>query len=66
MSTFRNFIGGQWVAPSTDAYFENRNPADQDDLIGRFPASGVADVEAAVASARRLRTMEADAAAGTW
>lgn len=53
MSTFRNFIGGQWVAPSTDAYFENRNPADQDDLIGRFPASGVADVEAAVASARR-------------
>lgn len=53
MTTFTNFIGGQWVAPITGEYFENRNPADQDDLIGRFPASGVADVNAAVASAVR-------------
>ena len=53
MTTFHNFIGGAWVAPSTGDYFENRNPADQQDLIGRFPASGVADVEAAVASAQR-------------
>ena len=47
MTTFYNFIGGAWVAPSTGDYFENRNPADQQDVIGRFPASGVADVEAA-------------------
>jgi aldehyde dehydrogenase (NAD+) len=53
MTTFHNFIGGAWVAPSTGDYFENRNPADQQDLIGRFPASGVADVEAAVVSAQR-------------
>ncbi len=52
-NTFRNFIGGQWVAPSTGNYFENRNPADQDDLIGRFPQSGVEDVHAAIDSARR-------------
>ncbi len=52
-TTFRNFIGGQWVAPASGAYFENRNPADHQDLIGQFPASGVEDVEAAVASARR-------------
>jgi aldehyde dehydrogenase (NAD+) len=51
--TFLNFIGGQWAAPSTGDYFENRNPADRDDLIGRFPRSGVADVERAVQSARR-------------
>ncbi len=51
--TYRNFIGGQWVAPSTGAYFENRNPADQQDLIGLFPASGASDIDAAVASARR-------------
>jgi aldehyde dehydrogenase (NAD+) len=50
---FQNFIGGQWVAPSTGEYFENRNPADQRDLIGQFPSSGVADVHAAVASALR-------------
>ena len=36
MKTFHNFIGGAWVAPSTGAYFENRNPADQQDVIGRF------------------------------
>ncbi|WP_411279654.1 aldehyde dehydrogenase family protein [Gemmatimonas sp.] len=53
MTTFQNFIGGAWVAPSTGDYFENRNPADQQDLIGRFPASGAADVDAAVLSAQR-------------
>lgn len=51
--TFRNFIGGQWVAPSTGRHFENRNPADQRDLIGVFPESGVDDVNAAVESAQR-------------
>src|SRR5262245_44593743 len=49
---FRNFIGGRWVAPSTGAYFENRNPANTRDLIGRFPDSGSADVAAAVRSAQ--------------
>jgi aldehyde dehydrogenase (NAD+) len=50
---FKNFIGGQWVAPATGAYFENRNPADRDDIIGCFPRSGPEDVAQAVASARR-------------
>ncbi len=53
MSDFKNFIGGAWVAPSTGEYFENRNPADQRDLVGRFPASGAADVQRAVESAKR-------------
>jgi alpha-ketoglutaric semialdehyde dehydrogenase len=51
--TFRNFIGGEWVAPVDGRYFQNRNPADTGDLIGRFPDSGARDVEAAVRSARR-------------
>jgi alpha-ketoglutaric semialdehyde dehydrogenase len=51
--TFQNFIGGQWVAPANGAYFENRNPADTTDLIGQFPLSTAADVEKAVASAKR-------------
>ena len=51
--TFRNFIGGEWVAPVEGRYFQNRNPADTDDLIGRFPDSGPRDVDAAVRSARR-------------
>ena len=50
---FKNFIGGQWIAPATGAYFENRNPADRDDIIGCFPRSGPDDVARAVASAQR-------------
>ncbi len=49
---FRNFIGGEWVDPSTGEFFENRNPADQDDLIGLWPLSGAEDVERAVHAAR--------------
>src|SRR6185437_9207202 len=51
--TFKNFIAGEWVAPSNGAYFENRNPADVSDLIGRFPDSDRRDIEAAVRSARK-------------
>ena len=50
---FRNYIGGQWVAPDADEYFENRNPAEHDDVIGLFPRSTATDVDRAVASARR-------------
>jgi len=50
---FKNFIAGEWVAPATGAYFDNRNPANPDDLIGRFPDSDHRDVDAAVRSAKR-------------
>jgi alpha-ketoglutaric semialdehyde dehydrogenase len=50
---FRNFIAGQWVEPVTGEYFENRNPARTDDLIGHFPRSGAEDVDRAVQAARR-------------
>src|SRR5207245_10603411 len=51
--SFKNFIAGDWVAPSTGAYFENRNPADWDDVIGCFPRSGPDDVARAGAAAQR-------------
>src|SRR2546426_5984518 len=50
---FKNFIAGDWVVPATGAYFENRNPADWNDVIGRFPRSGPDDLKRAIASARR-------------
>jgi alpha-ketoglutaric semialdehyde dehydrogenase len=50
---FQNFIAGQWVAPTTDAYFANINPADRRDVVGEFPLSGRADVERAVEAAQR-------------
>ena len=51
--SFKNFIAGTWVAPASGAYFENRNPADWNDVIGCFPRSGPDDVARAVASAKR-------------
>ena len=48
-----NLIGGEWGPSSSGRTFENRNPADRDDLVGIFPESGREDVEAAVAAARK-------------
>src|SRR5688572_23598621 len=53
MKSFRNFIAGSWSEPASGEYFENVNPADTSDVIGRFPLSSAADVDAAVVSARR-------------
>jgi aldehyde dehydrogenase (NAD+) len=53
MKIFRNFIAGSWSEPSSGEHFENVNPADTTDVIGRFPLSNAADVDKAVASAKR-------------
>ncbi|MEX2180374.1 MAG: aldehyde dehydrogenase family protein [Gemmatimonadaceae bacterium] len=53
MKTFQNFIAGKWVAPGSGEHFENRNPADWNDLIGRFPLSSADDVNKAVESAKK-------------
>ena len=52
VSTYRNFIDGEWVAASTAEAFDNRNPADERDVLGRVPLSGAGDVDRAVAAAR--------------
>jgi alpha-ketoglutaric semialdehyde dehydrogenase len=52
-TTFQNFINGEWRAARDGRTFENRNPAQMSDLIGTFPRSGPADVDDAVAAARR-------------
>jgi aldehyde dehydrogenase (NAD+) len=53
MKQFKNFIAGAWVEPDSGEYFENRNPADRNDLIGMFPRSTSSDVDRAVESAKR-------------
>jgi aldehyde dehydrogenase (NAD+) len=50
--TWGNYIAGRWVGAASGRTFENRNPADRNDLIGRFADSSREDVEAAVAAAR--------------
>ncbi|MFA7359445.1 MAG: aldehyde dehydrogenase family protein [Candidatus Kapaibacterium sp.] len=52
MEHFKNFINGEWKAPKSGNYTENRNPADADDLIGLFPASANDDVRDAINSAK--------------
>ncbi|GHE45941.1 aldehyde dehydrogenase [Streptosporangium violaceochromogenes] len=45
-----NLIGGRWVPALSEAVFRRHNPADEDDLVGEFPESSAADVEAAVSA----------------
>jgi aldehyde dehydrogenase (NAD+) len=47
-----NFIAGQWTPAASGRTFEDRSPADRDDVIGTFADSGPEDVERAVAAAR--------------
>lgn len=51
MQAYQNYINGQWVDGSGGT-FENSNPADRTDIIGAFPQSTAADVDAAVAAAK--------------
>jgi aldehyde dehydrogenase (NAD+) len=53
MATYHNYIDGAWVASSSGELFENRNPANRDDLIGHFAKSTPRDVADAVEAARR-------------
>ncbi len=50
---YKNFIDGKWVASTTRTTFENRNPADHEDLIGTFQESTADDLNAAVEAADR-------------
>src|SRR3989441_9611305 len=52
-TTFNNFIDGAWVPSVSGDLFENRNPANSDDLIGVFQKSTRKDVQQAIEAARR-------------
>lgn len=51
--SYKNFIAGRWVDARSGRTFEDRNPADWDEVIGVFPSSDGSDVEEAVAAARK-------------
>ncbi|MBS1853366.1 MAG: aldehyde dehydrogenase family protein [Acidobacteria bacterium] len=50
---YKNFIDGEWVESVSGQTFENLNPADTRDLVGIFQRSVKADVDAAIAAAKR-------------
>ena len=47
--TFRNYINGEWVDGAT---FENRNPANTDEVVGLFVKGTAADVDRAADAAQ--------------
>jgi alpha-ketoglutaric semialdehyde dehydrogenase len=56
VKTFHNYISGEWVKSSSGEWFENINPADTGDVVGRFPSSNAEDVDRAVAAAKEAAT----------
>jgi len=48
---FKNFINGEWVESRSGKAYENRNPANTDELVGMFVSSTEEDVNAAVDAA---------------
>ncbi len=57
-----NYIAGEWVGATSGATFERRNPAATAELVGTFPQSGQADVDAAVGYLAARHSEWADAA----
>ena len=64
ITTYKNFIGGQWVDSRSSKFIENRNPANTDEVVGIFPASNQEDVNDAVAAA--TAAYEGWRATGKW
>lgn len=54
-AVYQNYINGEWVKASSGETFENLNPADTREVVGRFASSGVEDVDRAVAAAIEAR-----------
>jgi aldehyde dehydrogenase (NAD+) len=50
---FKNFIDGEWVESQGGQTFEDRNPADNREVVAIFQRSNKADVDAAVDAAKR-------------
>jgi alpha-ketoglutaric semialdehyde dehydrogenase len=50
---YKNLIGGEWIPAASGKTILNLNPADHTDVVGEFPASGAADIDRAVAAAKK-------------
>lgn len=48
---FKNYINGKWQASSSKETFENLNPANHQEVLGRFQKSNKKDVNQAIAAA---------------
>ena len=55
--TYRHYIAGEWCDSTSGETFESRNPANRNDVIGRFQQGTKADVAMAVSAAWAARPM---------
>lgn len=51
IAEYKNHIDGQWVTGDSGKTFDDINPADTSEVVGRFQASSVADANCAVTAA---------------
>src|SRR6478735_1824540 len=51
IEVFKNHIGGEWTAARSGETFDDVNPADTREIVGRFQASSAEDAQAAVDAA---------------
>lgn len=52
VKTYSNYIDGEWVESVSGKTFDNTNPADTNDIVGRFQASTEEDAQNAVKAAQ--------------
>jgi acyl-CoA reductase-like NAD-dependent aldehyde dehydrogenase len=57
LKRYFNYIGGKWKEPATKKYYQDINPANEDDIIGEFPLSDTSDVKDAVEAANNAFPM---------
>jgi acyl-CoA reductase-like NAD-dependent aldehyde dehydrogenase len=53
MKQYKNFIGGKFLDSKSGRTFENRNPANWDEVVGIFPKSNIEDLNDAVMHAKK-------------
>ena len=52
---FKNYINGKWKASSSGETFENVNPANHNEVLGRFQKSNTKDVNEAISAAENAQ-----------
>lgn len=55
VSTYLNYINGEWVAASTSQLDPSINPANKQEIVGYIQRSGKEDLDKAVAAAKQAR-----------
>jgi aldehyde dehydrogenase (NAD+) len=57
VKNYHNYIDGKWIASESGEMFENINPADTRDIIGRFPLSTTLRARSISGVTRRRRNV---------